>query len=106
MEKLLNKNLFASYVSLIEIDLGEAFARVEKREWTAGNSQFATAVSVMASARIEGEQLEVDSYVKHKVLNIEYLPNLTEKPNDLYTAYEFARDHMDIPEHIDPLNPE
>jgi Fic family protein len=93
MEKLLNKNLFASYVSLLDIDLGEAFALVEKREWTAGNFQFATAVSVMASARIEGEQLEVDSYVKHKVLNIEYLPNLTEKPNDLYTAYEFARDH-------------
>jgi Fic family protein len=47
----------------------------------------------MSSSRIEGELLEVDSYVKHKILDIEYLPNLTEKPNDLYRAYEFARDH-------------
>ena len=37
----------------------------------------------MTSSRIEGEQLEVDSYVKHKMLNVEYLPELTEKPNDL-----------------------
>ena len=93
MEKLLNKTLFASYVSMLDIDLAEAFATVQKREWTAANFTFATAVSVMSSSRIEGETLEVDSYVKHKVLNIEYLPNLTEKPNDLYTAYEFARDN-------------
>src|SRR5690606_22845341 len=31
---------------------------------------------------------------KHKVFNIEYLHNLTERPNDLYQAYEFARDHV------------
>jgi Fic family protein len=56
------------------------------------NSQiFYTSVSVMTSSRIEGEQLEVDSYVKHKLLNVEYLPELTEKPNDLYNAYLFAR---------------
>ena len=36
--------------------------------------------------------MEVDSYVKHKLLNIEYLPELTEKPNDLYKAYLFAKD--------------
>lgn len=47
----------------------------------------------MASSRIEGEQMKVDSYVKHKILNIEYLPNLTEKPNDLYEAYEVAKDN-------------
>jgi len=37
--------------------------------------------------------MEIDSYLKHKLQNIEYLPNLTEKPNDLYAAYEFARDN-------------
>ncbi|TAH21682.1 MAG: cell filamentation protein Fic [Cytophagales bacterium] len=93
MEKLFNKNLFATYVSLLDVDLVEAFGLVQKREWTAEKFKFATAVSVMSSSRIEGETLEVDSYVKHKVLNIEYLPNLTEKPNDLFIAYEFARDN-------------
>ncbi|HRQ50827.1 MAG TPA: Fic family protein [Agriterribacter sp.] len=67
--------------------------QVKAREWTAENFKFATAVSVMSSSKIEGETLEVDSYVKYKMLDIEYLPNLTEKPNDLYAAYEFARDN-------------
>lgn len=37
--------------------------------------------------------MEVDSYVKHKMLNIEYIPELTEKPNDFYRSYLFARDN-------------
>ena len=35
--------------------------------------------------------MEIDSYVKHKTQHIDYLPELTEKPNDLYNAYLFAR---------------
>ncbi|WP_347273119.1 Fic family protein [Candidatus Kuenenia sp.] len=93
MEKLLKNDLLSPYVSMLDIDLNDAFSSIKQKEWTADNFKFATAVSVMSSSRIEGETLEVDSYVKHKVLNIEYLPNLTEKPNDLYAAYEFARDN-------------
>ncbi|MCR4292257.1 MAG: Fic family protein [Candidatus Kuenenia sp.] len=93
MEKFLKNDLLSPYVSMLDIDLNDAFSSIKQKEWTADNFKFATAVSVMSSSRIEGETLEVDSYVKHKVLNIEYLPNLTEKPNDLYAAYEFARDN-------------
>ena len=35
--------------------------------------------------------MEIDSYVKHKMQDIEYLPELIEKPNDLYKAYQFAQ---------------
>lgn len=90
---MLHKDLYASYVSMLDINLHDAMLAIKQKEWTAENFRFATAVSVMASSRIEGETLEVDSYVKHKVLNVEYLPNLTEKPNDLYSAYEYARDN-------------
>ena len=31
--------------------------------------------------------------MKHKLLNIAYLPELTEKPNDLYKAYLFANEN-------------
>jgi Fic family protein len=77
----------------ITTNLEEVFSDLQERPWSAENFKFATAVSVMASSRIEGEKLEVDSYLKHKMLNVEYLPDLTEKPNDLYEAYEFARDN-------------
>lgn len=78
---------------MLDIDIAEAFSTTEKREWTTESFRFYTAVSVMSSSRIEGEQMEIDSYLKHKLQNIEYLPNLTEKPNDLFEAYEFARDN-------------
>ena len=91
--KKLTDQYYQTYLSLLEVKLEAELVKIKAREWTPENFKFATAVSVMTSSRIEGEALEVDSYVKHKVLNIEYLPNLTERPNDLYQAYEFARDN-------------
>ena len=94
MENLLTHKFFETYTSLLNVDITVLFNELKEKEWTPENFRFYTAVSVMSSSRIEGETLEVDSYVKHKLLNIEYLPNLTEKPNDLYKAYEFARDNQ------------
>jgi len=93
MGQLLTGQYFQEYLSLLDVKLDSKLKGIEVKEWSAENFRFATAVSVMSSSRIEGETLEVDSYLKHKILNIEYLPNLTERPNDLYEAYEFARDH-------------
>jgi Fic family protein len=89
----LTKKYLDTYLSLLNVDILALFNEVKETEWNLSNFKFFTAVSVMSSSRIEGEPLEVDSYVKHKVLDIEYLPNLTEKPNDLYKAYEYARDN-------------
>ncbi len=90
---LLTSNYFNTYLSLIDVDITKLLNQLKETPWNVGNFKFFTAVSVMSSSRIEGEELEIDSYVKHKVLEIEYLPNLTEKPNDLYKAYEFAREN-------------
>ena len=92
MKKLTDK-YFETYSAMLDVNIEEAFAQVKQRDWTAESFRFYTAVSVMSSSRIEGEQMEIDSYLKHKLQNIEYLPNLTEKPNDLFEAYEFARDN-------------
>ena len=93
MAKLLTNIYYETWLSMLDIKLDEALQKIREREWTAENFKFATAVSVMSSSKIEGEEMEVDSYVKHIMLDIEYLPNLTQKPNDLYAAYEFARDN-------------
>ncbi len=92
MKKLTDK-YFETYNSMLDVDIDKALEQVKQREWTVESFRFYTAVSVMSSSRIEGEQMEIDSYLKHKMQNIEYLPNLTEKPNDLFEAYEFARDN-------------
>lgn len=92
MNKLTNK-YFETYNAMLDVNLEEAYAKLKQREWSAESFRFYTAVSVMSSSRIEGEQMEIDSYLKHKLQDVEYLPDLTEKPNDLFEAYEFARDN-------------
>ncbi len=85
-----DSSLFETYSKLLSIDIGAAIKKIEAEKLSSRDFIFYTAVSVMASSRIEGEKLEIDSYVKHKMQDIEYLPDLTEKPNDLFDAYEFA----------------
>lgn len=89
----LTKKYFSTYLSLLDVAIQKRFEDLTETEWNVANFKFFTAVSVISSSKIEGETLEVDSYVKHKILEIDYLPNLIEKPNDLYNAYEFARDN-------------
>ena len=93
MEKLLKHNYFKIWKSMLDVSVQQEFTEIEKQQLEPHSFTFYTSVSVMSSSKIEGEQLELDSYVKHKMLNIEYLPELTEKPNDLYNASLFAKDN-------------
>ena len=93
MEKLIKSQYFKTWKSFLDVDIQKEFSAIQKQELEPHSFTFYTSVSVMSSSKIEGEQMEVDSYVKHKMLNIEYLPELTEKPNDLYKAYLFAKDN-------------
>jgi Fic family protein len=91
--KIIPIDLLATYKLQVNINLQSAFESLKDAEISTGTFSFYTSVSAITSSRIEGEQMEVDSYIKHKMLNIEYLPNLVEKPNDLYKAYLFAQEN-------------
>jgi Fic family protein len=93
MEKLIKEDYFKTWESMLDVDIQKEFANIHNEALEPHSFTFYTSVSVMSSSKIEGEQMELDSYVKHKMLNIEYLPELTEKPNDLYKAYLFAKEH-------------
>ena len=93
MEKIVKKDFFKQWKSMLIIDVETEFLAIQQKELVSYSFTFYTSVSVMSSSKIEGEQMEIDSYVKHKMLDIEYLPELTEKPNDLYKAYLFAKDN-------------
>lgn len=93
MAKLISHKYFTQWKSMLDIDIQAEFAAIEQIALAPHSFTFYTSVSVMSSSKIEGEQMEVDSYVKHKMLHIEYLPELTEKPNDLYQAYLFANEN-------------
>jgi len=51
--------------------------------------KFYTSVSSVYSSKIEGEEIDFDSYFKYKFLNVKFKPDYTKKADDLYNAYEF-----------------
>lgn len=89
--EILPTHLLAEYLQEVPSSLQAAFEELKDAELSTDTFSFYTSVSTIASSRIEGEQMEIDSYVKHKMLNIEYQPDLVQKPNDLYNAYMFAQ---------------
>ncbi|MEO6230987.1 MAG: Fic family protein [Ferruginibacter sp.] len=91
--KIISDKYLAQYKEQLHIDLHSALSEVREIELTPQSFTFYTSVAVISSSRIEGEQMEMDSYLKHKMQNIEYLPELVEKPNDLFQAYLFAKEN-------------
>jgi Fic family protein len=72
--------------------LSNAFAHLEDAELSTAGFSFYTSVASVYSSKIEGETIELDSYIKHKRFGIEFQPDYTRKIDDLYTAYQFARE--------------
>jgi len=89
--KLIPVNLLPPYQQQVSNDLQAGFDSLKDAEISTATFSFYTSVAAMASSRIEGEQMEVDSYLKHKMLDVTYQPDLVQKPDDLYNAYLFAQ---------------
>jgi Fic family protein len=51
--------------------------------------QFYKSVSSVYSSKIEGEDIDFDSYFKHKFMNVKFQADYTKKADDLYSAYDF-----------------
>ncbi len=86
-------SFFDSYEKLVLNDVEQDFTKVKEIEIKADTFNFYTSVSVITSSKIEGEVMELDSYLKHKLQKINYLKDLVQKPNDLYEAYIFAQNN-------------
>lgn len=54
---------------------------------------FYTSVSAVFSSKIEGENIELDSYIKHKRFGAHFQADHTRKIDDLYDAYLFAQNN-------------
>lgn len=91
--EILSELHFNQFKADLQIDLIAAIKALSNIELTYQSFTFYTSIAVISSSRIEGEQMEVDSYLKHKTQNIDYLPELVEKPNDLFKAYLFAKEN-------------
>jgi Fic family protein len=88
--EILQTALLADYCHLANNDAKQKFKNLKDSELSASTFSFYTSVSAVFSSKIEGEAIEMDSYIKHKILGTKFLPDYTQKIDDLYEAYEFA----------------
>jgi len=84
-------DLLAPYSSQVNDDLQEKWGQLQDAELSTDEFSFYTSVASVYSSKIEGEDIELDSYIKHKRFGIEFLPDYTKKIDDLYSAYDFAK---------------
>lgn len=88
---ILKNELLSVYLDAIPHDLQETFDALHDAEISTNTFSFYTSVASVFSSKIEGENIELDSYIKHKKFGIEFLPDYTKKIDDLYNAYTFAK---------------
>ncbi|MEO6132849.1 MAG: Fic family protein [Saprospiraceae bacterium] len=69
----------------------ERFEHLTDSELSIEGFSFYTSVSAVFSSKIEGVDIELDSYLQHKRFGKKYLPDYTRKIDDLYDAYAFAK---------------
>lgn len=89
--KILPTSLLEKYTQSISAISLEKYLQLEESELSIDAFSFYTSVSAVFSSKIEGENIDLDSYIKHKRFGIEYLPDYTQKIDDLYNAYQFAK---------------
>ncbi|MEO7265932.1 MAG: Fic family protein [Ferruginibacter sp.] len=89
--KIIKTDLLAEYLEQVPKNLQEAFDALHDAEISTENFSFYTSVASVFSGKLEGVEIELDSYIKHKKFGIEFLPDYTKKTDDLYNAYIFAQ---------------
>lgn len=87
--KLLTSSLLSDYTEAIGESPLDLLVRVKREEMPVDYFQFYRAVSSVYSSKIEGEDIDFDSFFKHKFLKIPFKADYTRKADDLYSAYQY-----------------
>ncbi|TAG52370.1 MAG: Fic family protein [Cytophagales bacterium] len=92
--KIIHTKLLSEFSKAIPKDLQQKFDNLKDAEISTDRFSFYTSVASVFSSKIEGENIELDSYIKHKRDGIAFLPDYTKKIDDLYSAYTFAKTYV------------
>src|ERR1035437_889003 len=80
--QIISKDLLEEYLKQVPKNLDAIFNALKDAEISTNTFSFYTSVSSVFSSKIEGEDIELDSYIKHKKFGIEFLPDYTKKIDD------------------------
>jgi len=91
--KILTSQLLNAYTNFVKESPLDKLDNLKKVEMQVDYFQFYKSVSSVYSSKIEGEEIDFDSFFKHKFLNVKFRPDYTRKADDLYAAYDFIDNH-------------
>ena len=99
--KIIPLDLSEQYKTGFDKTLKQSFEKLHDSELSMETFSFYTSVSAVFSSKIEGEDMELDSYIKHKRFGTKYQPNYTRKIDDLYDAYLYAQKNKLTPQTLE-----
>ena len=80
---ILPNELLDDYFQVVGEDFLNQYQQLQESKLSNDTFSFYTSVSAVFSSKIEGENIELDSHVKHKRFGIKFLPDYTGKIDDL-----------------------
>jgi len=91
---IISSSLLPEYCAVLQHrDLAKSFGELEDAALSTPNFSFYTSVASVFSSKIEGEHIELDSFIKHRRDGIAFQSDYTKKIDGLYNAYLFAQGH-------------
>ncbi len=91
--KILTDKLLNDYTKAVKVSPLDKIDKIKKLDMPVDYFQFYKSVSSVYSSKIEGEDIDFDSYFKHKFLKVKFKADYTRKADDLYSAYDYIDNH-------------
>lgn len=91
--KILTDKLLSAYSKAVKESPVSKMNKIKKVEMPVDYFQFYKSISSVYSSKIEGEDIDLDSYFKHKFLNVKFKADYTKRADDLFSAYDFIENH-------------
>ena len=91
--KILTDRLLFDYKNKVIDSPLDKIDNLKKEEIPVDYFEFYKSISSVYSSKIEGEDIDFDSFFKHKFLKVRFKPDYTRKADDLFSAYDFIDDH-------------
>lgn len=88
--EILKYDFLDSFKEAVKVSPLETLINVKKLDISVDYFKFYNSVSSVYPSKIEGENIDFDSYYKHKFLNVKYKPAYTKRTDNLFATYEFV----------------
>lgn len=98
--QILTDNMLDEFINAVKESPLNKIDNIKKFEMPVDYFQFYKSVSSVYSSKIEGEDIDFDSYFKYKFLKVKFKPDYTRKADDLYAAYDFIENNTLTLKHV------